>query len=67
MRLPAYLYYNLSTGESASATESVPNLGEVLAKVHETVTANMESRQKRQNDCYNWKAYGRRFNHGDLM
>ena len=45
MRLPADLYYDLPPGESASAIESVVNLQQVLAQVHETVTANMESRQ----------------------
>ena len=52
MRLPADLFYELPLGESASATESVANLRQVLAQVHETVTAKMESRQKRQKDCY---------------
>ena len=67
MRLPADLYYDLPPGESASATESVANLRQVLAQVHETVTANMESRQKRQKACYYRKAYGCRFNLGDLV
>ena len=49
MRLPADLYYDLPPGESASETESVTNLKRVLAQVHETVTANMETRKKRQN------------------
>ena len=48
MRLPADLCYDLLPGEFASATESVANLRHVLAQVHETVTANIESRQKRQ-------------------
>ena len=52
MRLPADLYYDLPPVESASATESVANLRKVLAQIHETVTANMESRPKRQKDYY---------------
>ena len=48
MRLPDDLYYNLPPGESASAIESVANLRQVSAQVHENVTANMESRQKLQ-------------------
>ena len=67
MRLPADLYYNLPLGESASATESVANLRQVLAQVHKTVTANMESSQKRQKDCYDQKAYGGRFNPGNQV
>ena len=65
MRLPADLYYELPPGEPASATETVANLRQVLAQVHETVTTNMESRQKRQKDCYDQKANGCRFNPGD--
>ena len=57
-RLPADLYYDLPPGEFASAIESVANLRQVIAQVNETVTANMESRQKRQKDCYDRKAYG---------
>ena len=67
MRLPADLCYDLPPGESASATESVANLRHVLDQVHKTVTANMESRQKRQKDCYDRKAYGCRFIPGDLV
>ena len=67
MRLPVDLYYDLPPREPASATESVANLRRVLAQVHETVTVNMESRQKRQKDCYDRKAYGCRFNTGDLV
>ena len=66
MRLPADLYYDLPPGESASPPELVANLKRVLAQVYETVTTSMESRHKRQNDCYDRKAYGCRFNPGDL-
>ena len=48
MRLPADLYYDLLLREPASAIESIANLRQVLAQVYETVTANMESSQKRQ-------------------
>ena len=67
MRLPADLYYDLPPGEPASATESVANLRHLLAQVHETVTANMETCQKRQKDCYDRKSYGFRFNLGDSV
>ena len=56
MRLPADVYYDLPPGKSALATKSVANLQQVLAQVHETVTANMDSRQKRQKDRYDRKA-----------
>ena len=49
IRLPADLYYDLPPKEPASAAESVANLRQVVAEVHQTVTANMESSQKRQN------------------
>ena len=67
MRLPADLYYDLPPGKLASATESVANLRQVLVQVHETVLANMERRQKCQNDCYNQNAYGYRSNPGNLV
>ena len=67
MRLPADLYYDLPPGEPASAIESLANLRQVLAQVHETETANMERLQKRQRNCYNRKAYGCRFNPGDFV
>ena len=67
MRLPADVYYDLPPGESALATESVANLRQILARVHGTVTANMESSEKRQKDCYDRKAYGCRLDPGDLV
>ena len=67
MRLPADLYYDLLPGESASATESVANLQQVLAQIYKTVTANMESRQNRQNECYDRNEYGCRFDPRDLV
>ena len=67
MRLPTDLYYDLPPGESALAGGSVANIRQVFAQVNETVTANIESRQKRQKNCYNRKAYGYRFNPADLV
>ena len=46
MRLPADLYNDLLPGEPASAIESVANIRQVSAQIHETVTANIISRQK---------------------
>ena len=65
MRLPADLDYDLPPRVITSATESVAILRQVLAQILETVAANMTSRQKRKNDCYDQKAYGCRFNTAD--
>ena len=48
MRLSADLYYDLPPGEIASAAKSVANLRQDLAQVHDTIAANLKSRQKRQ-------------------
>ena len=67
MRLPADLFYDVPQESLKTATESVANLKQVLSKVHETVSASMESNQRRQKDCYDRRTYGCRFKPGDFV